>query len=234
MTKNQTCQKGASMFKTLVLLILSTFLGFGLVLAQEGQKEVSASDTTKPAPGRDTVKAKAAVPTDTAKTAKTAPKTAKNTVVVIETNQGTFEVELFMKESPITAKNFLDLVNKGFYNGLTFHRIVPGFVIQGGDPKGDGTGGHGYTIPDEKSIKKQYRGTLAMAREEQPNSAGSQFYVNLKDNLYLDNKGFCAFAQVVKGMEVVDKIGTLKNSGGRENRALEKVVMTKVYVKKGK
>ncbi len=233
MTKNQTRQKGASMFKTLVLLILSTFLGFGLVLAQEGQKEVSASDTTKPAPGRDTVKAKAAVPTDTAKTAKTAPKTAKNPVVVIETNQGTFEVELFMKESPITAKNFLDLVNKGFYNGLTFHRIVPGFVIQGGDPKGDGTGGPGYSIKDEKSTQREYRGTLGMAKSG-PNTAGSQFYVNLADNLRLDDMGFTAFAKVVKGMEVVDKIGKLNNTGPPENKTLDKVIMTKVYVKKGK
>ncbi|OGC77269.1 MAG: hypothetical protein A2145_04085 [candidate division Zixibacteria bacterium RBG_16_40_9] len=138
-----------------------------------------------------------------------------------------------MKESPITAKNFLELVNKGFYNGLTFHRIVPDFVIQGGDPKGDGSGGPGYTIQDEKSAQRQVRGTLGMAKSG-PNTAGSQFYVNLKDNLRLDDVGFTAFAKVVKGMEVVDKIGKLKNTGPPENKALERVVMTKVYVKKGK
>jgi len=234
--------------------MLSTCLGFGLVLAQEGQKEATSSDTakskttsapdtvkatepeTKIVPGRglsitkDTLKAKAPV-TDSTKATKTAPQTSKNPVVVIETNHGNFEVELFMKESPITAKNFLNLVNKGFYNGLTFHRIVPNFVIQGGDPSGDGSGGPGYSIQDEKSTQRQVRGTLGMAKSG-PNTAGSQFYVNLKDNLRLDDMGFTAFAKVVKGMEVVDKIGKLKNSGQPDNKALEKVVTKKVYIKK--
>lgn len=214
--------------------MLSTCLSFGLACAQEGQKEAVSSDTTetKTTAAPDTVKAKAAAPDTTkANVTKTTPKTSQNPVVVIETNHGNFEVELFMKESPITAKNFLDLVNKGFYNGLTFHRIVPGFVIQGGDPKGDGTGGPGYTIKDEKSTQREYRGTLGMAKSG-PNTTGSQFFVNLADNLRLDDAGFTAFAKVVKGMEVVDKIGKLKNSGPDENRALEKVVMVKVYVKK--
>jgi len=223
------------MLKNLVLLMLSTALGFGLACAQEGQKEATSSDTTKSkttSAVSDTLKAKAAaVDTTKAKTVKTAPKASQNPVVVIETNHGNFEVELFMKESPITAKNFLSLVNKGFYNGLTFHRIVPNFVIQGGDPSGDGSGGPGYSIPDEKSTQRQVRGTLGMAKSG-PNTTGSQFYVNLKDNLRLDDMGFTAFAKVVKGMDVVDKIGKLKNSGQPDNKALEKVVMTKVYVKK--
>ncbi len=222
------------MFKTLVLLVLSTVSCFGLVSAQEGQKEAVASDTSKSmASPADTLKAKAIPDTTKAKASKSVSKTSKNPVVVIETNHGNFEAELFMKESPITAKNFLDLVNKGFYNGLTFHRIVPDFVIQGGDPKGDGTGGPGYTIPDEKSTQREYRGTLGMAKSG-PNTTGSQFYVNLADNLRLDDVGFTAFAKVVKGMEVVDKIGKLNNSGPPENKALDKVVMTKVYVKKVK
>jgi len=224
------------MFKNLVLLMLSTCLGFGLALAQEGQKETAGSDTTKNkvTPATDTLKAKATTAdTSQTKTAKMPAKTSQNPVVVIETNHGNFEVELFMKESPITAKNFLDLVNKGFYNGLTFHRIVPNFVIQGGDPSGDGSGGPGYSIPDEKSTQRQVRGTLGMAKSG-PNTTGSQFYVNLKDNLRLDDAGFTAFAKVVKGMGVVDKIGKLKNSGQPDNKALEKVAMSKVYVKKQK
>src|SRR3990172_2349471 len=202
------------MLKNLVLLMLSTCLGFGLALAQEGQKEAVGADTAKSkATSADTLKVKAtAIDTTKAKVTKTTPKTSQNPVVVIETNYGNFEVELFMKESPITAKNFLNLVNKGFYNGLTFHRIVPNFVIQGGDPKGDGSGGPGYSIPDEKTTQRQVRGTLGMAKSG-PNTTGSQFYVNLKDNLRLDDAGFTAFAKVVKGMEVVDKIGKLKNSG---------------------
>jgi len=222
------------MLKNLALLVLSTALGFSLACAQEGKKETASSDadTSKAASAADTLKSKAAQ-TDTAKAVQNTPKAGPNLVVVIETNQGNFEVELFMKQAPVTAKNFLDLVNKGFYNGLIFHRIVPGFVIQGGDPKGDGTGGPGYTIPDEKSTERQIRGTLGMAKSG-PNTTGSQFYVNLKDNLRLDDMGFTAFAKVVKGMEIVDKIGKLKNSGPPDNRALEKVVMNKVYVKKEK
>lgn len=222
------------MLKNIALFILSTALSFSLACAQEGQKEAIGSDTTKSkaASAADTLKAKApATDTGTAKATKTVPKTSQNPVVVIETNHGNFEVELFMKESPITAKNFLSLVNKGFYNGLTFHRIVPDFVIQGGDPSGDGSGGPGYSIQDEKSTQRQVRGTLGMAKSG-PNTAGSQFYVNLKDNLRLDDAGFTAFAKVVKGMDVVDKIGRLKNSGQPDNRALVKVVMKKVYVKK--
>lgn len=225
------------MLKSIALFILSTALSFSLACAQEGRKEAASSDTTetKTTAAPDTVKDEAAAPDTTkANVTKTTPETSQNPVVVIETNHGNFEVELFMKESPITAKNFLNLVNKGFYNGLTFHRIVPNFVIQGGDPSGDGSGGPGYTIPDEKSTKKEYRGTLAMARTPEPNSAGSQFFVNLKDNLRLDDAGFTAFAKVVKGMDVVDKIGKLKNSGQPDNKALEKVVMSKVYVKKQK
>lgn len=222
------------MLKCLVLLMLSTGLGFGLAYAQGGQKEATSSDTakSKSASAVDTLKVKATTP-DTTKTkaSKTVAKTSQNPVVVIETNYGNFEVELFMKESPITAKNFLSLVNKGFYNGLTFHRIVPNFVIQGGDPSGDGSGGPGYSIQDEKSTQRQVRGTLGMAKSG-PNTAGSQFYVNLKDNLRLDDAGFTAFAKVVKGMEVVDKIGKLKNSGQPDNKALEKVIMKKVYLKK--
>ena len=222
------------MLKSIALFILSTALSFSLACAQEGQKEAASSDTTetKTTAAPDTVKDKAAVPDTTkANVTKNTPKTSQNQVVVIETNYGNFEVELFMKESPITAKNFLNLVNKGFYNGLTFHRIVPNFVIQGGDPKGDGSGGPGYSIQDEKSTQRQYRGTLGMAKSG-PNTAGSQFYVNLKDNLRLDDAGFTAFAKVVKGMDVVDKIGKLKNSGQPDNKALEKVIMKKVYVKK--
>lgn len=224
------------MSKSLVLLMLSTCLGFGLAGGQEGQKESVGSDTAKSkvTSASDTLKAKAAaVDTSQTKAAKTITKTSQNPVVVIETNHGNFEVELFMKESPITSKNFLDLVNKGFYNGLVIHRIVPNFVIQGGDPKGDGSGGPGYSIQDEKSTQRQVRGTLGMAKSG-PNTAGSQFYVNLKDNLRLDDMGFTAFAKVVKGMDVVDKIGQLKNSGQPDNKALEKVVMNKVYVKKPK
>jgi peptidyl-prolyl cis-trans isomerase B (cyclophilin B) len=153
----------------------------------------------------------------------------KDPIVEMETNYGNIELELFWKETPKTAENFLRLVNSGFYNGLTFHRIVPNFVIQGGDPAGNGTGGPGYTIPFEKASTKHLRGYLGMARSQDPNSAGSQFYICLKDLPSLDNN-YVVFGKVIKGMDVVDKIAAVKTGPG--DFPTEKVVMTKVYEKK--
>ncbi len=157
------------------------------------------------------------------------PVMKKNPIVVMETNQGNMEIELLFDAAPNTAQNFMDLVNKKFYDGLTFHRLVKGFVIQGGDPSGDGSGGPGYTIKDEKSSQPQVRGTLGMARTNQPHSAGSQFYINLKDNSFLDKQGFCGFAKVVKGMEIADKISNLPV--GPNDMPKETVKITKAYVK---
>lgn len=185
------------MKKVVVLVILGLLLGTVESLAEADEKE-----TAKPV-------AKA------------------NPVVLMETSQGTMEIELLFNAAPLTAQNFLDLVNKKFYDGLTFHRIVPGFVIQGGDPKGDGTGGPGYTIKDEKSSQPQVRGTLGMAKSG-PNTTGSQFYINLADNTFLDAKGFTGFAKVVKGIEVADKISKLSKIGETPK---EKVVITKAYLK---
>jgi peptidyl-prolyl cis-trans isomerase B (cyclophilin B) len=153
----------------------------------------------------------------------------KDPIVVMETNYGNIELELFWKETPKTAENMLRLVNSGFYDGLTFHRIVPNFVIQGGDPSGDGTGGPGYSIPFEKANTKHLRGYLGMARSQDPNSAGSQFYICLRDLPNLDNN-YVVFGKVVKGMDVVDKIAAVKTGPG--DFPVEKVVMTKVYEKK--
>ena len=154
------------------------------------------------------------------------------TKVLLQTTMGDITIAL-RSDMPITTGNFKNLTKHGIYDNTTFHRVITDFMIQGGDPKGDGSGGPGYSIQDEKSTQRQIRGTLGMAKSG-PNTAGSQFYVNLKDNLRLDDVGFTAFAKVVKGMEVVDKIGKLKNTGPPENKALERVVMTKAYVKKGK
>ena len=146
----------------------------------------------------------------------------------METNQGIMEIELLFDAAPNTAKNFLALVKKKFYDGLTFHRIVAGFVIQGGDPQGDGMGGPGYSIKDEKSVQPQVRGTLGMAKSG-PNTAGSQFYINLKDNSFLDKQDFCGFAKVVKGMDVADKIATLPVD--QNDKPKVKVLIIKAYVK---
>jgi peptidyl-prolyl cis-trans isomerase B (cyclophilin B) len=127
-----------------------------------------------------------------------------NPVVKFETTQGTFTAEIY-SDVTVTAKNFTDLVAKGFYDGLTFHRYVPGFVIQGGDPTGTGQGGSGMTIPLEITDHKNVKGALAMARTNDPNSATSQFYVCLDDLPQLDGN-YCAFGKVLKGMNTVMKL----------------------------
>jgi peptidylprolyl isomerase len=125
--------------------------------------------------------------------------------VVVKTTMGDFTLELF-EDMPVTAGNFATLVGKGFYNGTVFHRIIAGFMIQGGDPKGTGTGGPGYTIRDEFSPKrKNLRGTIAMANAG-PNTGGSQFFINLVDNNYLDSK-HPVFGKVISGMEVINAMG---------------------------
>jgi len=152
----------------------------------------------------------------------------KNPVVVMETSFGTIELELFWDKTPKTAENFLRLVLSGFYDGLTFHRIIPNFVIQGGCPVGNGTGGPGYTIDFEQADTKHLKGSLAMARSQDPNSAGSQFYICLKDLPQLDGN-YVVFGKVIKGMDVVDKIAQVET--GPRDMPKEKVIMTRVYEK---
>jgi peptidyl-prolyl cis-trans isomerase B (cyclophilin B) len=120
------------------------------------------------------------------------------------TTQGNFTAELF-SDVPITTKNFIDLVSSGFYNGLTFHRYEPGFVIQGGDPLGTGMGGSGKTIPLEITKHQHDQGALAMARSQDPNSASSQFYICLAPAHFLDNN-YAVFGQVIEGMDNVLKL----------------------------
>ena len=124
----------------------------------------------------------------------------------IETDKGTIKAELYVKQAPITTKNFIDLANSGFYNGLAFHRVEPGFVVQGGDPNGDGTGGSGKTIPLEINPElKHVKGALAMARTQDPNSATSQFYITLAETPFLDGQ-YAVFGKVIQGIDVVGKI----------------------------
>jgi peptidyl-prolyl cis-trans isomerase B (cyclophilin B) len=137
---------------------------------------------------------------------KNAVNNEKNRIATIVTEKGRIKFELYEKEAPITTKNFIELAQKGFYDGLTFHRVEPGFVIQGGDPKGDGTGGSGKTIPLEiNSSLTHKKGAVAMARSTDPNSASSQFYIVLEDAKFLD-KNYAIFGQVIEGQDVVEKI----------------------------
>ena len=129
----------------------------------------------------------------------------KQTAVIAMEKGGEITIEFFPEDAPKTVENFVKLARKGFYDGLTFHRVEPGFVVQGGDPKGDGSGGPGYTIKAEFNKQAHLRGTVAMARTNDPDSAGSQFYICFKPAPFLDGK-YTVFGQVVKGMEVVDRI----------------------------
>ncbi|MBI5117480.1 peptidylprolyl isomerase [Candidatus Poribacteria bacterium] len=146
----------------------------------------------------------------------------------VETNKGTFSFVLFPEDAPNTVANFVDLAKKGFYDGTIFHRVIAGFVIQGGDPTGTGMGGPGYTIKAEFNKRKHVAGTVAMARAGDPDSAGSQFYVCLAPAPHLDG-GYTVFGKVIEGMDVVQSIGSVPTD--RDGRPLEKIVMKKVSVK---
>jgi len=118
---------------------------------------------------------------------------------------GIIKIEFFADDAPKTVENFVTLAKKGFYNGLTFHRIEPNFVIQGGDPKGDGTGGPGHKVKAEFNKNQHVRGAVAMARSQDPDSAGSQFYITLAPSHFLDGK-YTVFGKVTSGMNIVDNV----------------------------
>ncbi len=127
---------------------------------------------------------------------------SRKEVATIVTDKGNIAVELYPDEAPATVDNFKKLAKSGFYNGVSFHRYVPGFVIQGGDPSGNGTGGPGYTIKAEFNGRKHVAGTVAMARRADPDSAGSQFYICLAPTPHLDGQ-YTVFGQVIQGLDVV-------------------------------
>lgn len=130
--------------------------------------------------------------------------TQNDPVVLIQTEKGNIKVRIFLKDAPITSRNFLDLVSRGFYNGLIFHRYEPGFCLQGGCPQGTGYGGSGKNIPLEikPNLKHDAAGVLAMARSDDPNSASSQFYFTLGNASFLDGN-YAVFGRITEGMDVL-------------------------------
>ena len=157
-----------------------------------------------------------------------------NPIVTIEMEDGgIIKAELYPDIAPQSVRNFVHLVQQGFYDGLIFHRVISGFMIQGGDPDGNGTGGPGYHIYGEfrqngfDNRLKHTRGVLSMARAMMPNSAGSQFFLMHADAPHLDG-GYAAFGKVTEGLEVVDRIASVRT--GRNDRPLEPQVMKKVTV----
>tara|TARA_B100000686_G_scaffold346032_1_gene431728 strand:+ start:515 stop:1063 length:549 start_codon:yes stop_codon:yes gene_type:complete len=155
---------------------------------------------------------------------------------VLETTMGKIEIKFFMDKAPGHVKNFKNLVKSGFYNETTFHRVIPGFMIQGGDPNtrdddrgNDGMGGPGYTIKAEFNEIPHKRGILSMARSKDPNSAGSQFFIVVADSPFLD-RNYTVFGEVTKGMNVVDKIVAAPRDA-RDN-PLKKIVIRKIIIEK--
>jgi cyclophilin family peptidyl-prolyl cis-trans isomerase len=153
-----------------------------------------------------------------------------NPTATLETNHGNFDVELFEDRAPETAGNFIKLAESGFYDGVVFHRVIEGFMIQGGDPDGTGRGGPGYTIPDEfhAELRHDSKGILSMANAG-PNTGGSQFFITLAPTPWLDDR-HAVFGRVTAGMDVVDAIGSVET--GRGDRPLSEVKIERVEIRR--
>ena len=153
--------------------------------------------------------------------------------ITLHTSKGDIRAELYPDVAPVTVKNFTDLIKRGFYDGLTFHRVIAGFMIQGGCPRGDGTGGPGYHIKGEfaangvKNALKHTRGVLSMARAMDPDSAGSQFFIMHADAPHLDGQ-YAAFGKVTNGMDAVDAIAAVRTD--YYDRPLEKVTIVSAEI----
>ena len=156
-----------------------------------------------------------------------------NPTVLLETTSGDILIELFPDKAPDTVANFLQYVDDGFYANTIFHRVIPGFMIQGGCPKGTGTGGPGYCIKGEfklngvKNNLSHKRGVLSMARAQAANSAGSQFFIMHEDGEFLDGQ-YAAFGKVLEGMDVVDKIAAVKTDGNDRPLTEQKIASIRV------
>jgi peptidyl-prolyl cis-trans isomerase B (cyclophilin B) len=158
----------------------------------------------------------------------------QNPIVTIEMESGnSIKVELYSDIAPNTVKNFVSLVQKGFYDGVIFHRVIPGFMIQGGDPEGTGIGGPGYSIKGEfkgngfTNNLNHDRGVISMARSASPNSAGSQFFIMVKNSPHLDGQ-YAAFGRVIDGMDEADRIVSVKrdyNDRPKEDQSIKKVTV---------
>lgn len=152
----------------------------------------------------------------------------KNTIVLIETSKGNLKVQLFDAQAPITVDNFKKLVQEGFYDGTIFHRVIKEFMIQGGDPQGNGTGGPGYNIDDEftPELRHNKKGILSMANAG-PNTGGSQFFITLIPTPWLDDK-HSIFGELIEGEDVLDTIGSVET--GANDKPLEEIKVIKMLI----
>lgn len=154
------------------------------------------------------------------------------TRATIVTDLGSIVVDLYCGSAPVAAQNFINLADSGYYNRVVFHRIIPNFMIQGGDPLGTGTGGPGYTIADEPIVGEYTRGMVAMARTQDPHSEGSQFFIMVADTPDLNGGGYTIFGNVVSGMEVVDQIVAGDRTGDQDDLAVNPVAMQTVTIQR--
>ena len=209
------------LFLTLVVILATIGCGTKTPNTQSTNKE----NAQTPSPAVTPVPSPAVTPT------------SKNNPVVTITmaNGEQIKVELYPEVAPNTVKSFISLVKKGFYNGLIFHRVIPGFMIQGGDPSGNGTGGPGYSIKGEFTNNgfvnnlKHERGVISMGRTSAPNSAGSQFFIMVTTYPSLD-KNYAAFGKVISGMETVDKIVNTPSGEKAKDKPNQDQVMKSVTV----
>lgn len=206
-------------------ILLACVLIAALFLAAGCTQQPADSIKTEAATGTTGITTTTALPVATAAAAVSTESWKR---ARLSTNMGDIVIALD-PNMPITTGNFETLVNKGFYNNVTFHRVIDGFMIQGGDPTGTGRGGPGYMIKDEfKTGNRNDRGTIAMANAG-PDTGSSQFFINLVGNNYLDTK-HPVFGRVVDGMDVVDKIAKVPTTGGQENRPLQNVTIIKAVM----
>ena len=207
--------------KKVFLLLLTMVMMTGSCLAASGN--ASGNERTTSVQDGQAVK-------DVHKDVHKGDKKMVNRIAVFETNLGNFSVELFEDETPITTENFIDLAEKGFYDGVIFHRVIDGFMIQGGDPEGTGMGGPGYTIEDEfvDDLRFDGEGILAMANTGMPHTGGSQFFITLDKTPWL-NGHHTIFGKVKEGMDVVRRIGHSETD--MADRPREDVVIKTIEIK---
>ena len=212
--------------KNLFAVIIGILFVSVVVIGCNKTEEVKKTDTQKSKTTQTEVK-KDSIKTESTDTVKKGD-TKKMDYVKFETTMGNFKMKLYSDKAPITTDNFRSLVEKGFYDGIIFHRVIDGFMIQGGDPSGTGRGGSGKTIPDEfgPGLKHSKKGIFSMANAG-PNTGTSQFFITLAPTPHLDGK-HAIFGEVVEGMDVVEKIGKTKT--GAQDRPVTEVKMTKVYM----
>lgn len=215
------------------IFILSLCLAFS-GCAASGSKTSSFSSVTPPATSikaADTAVTKTAVTTESLMSTPEPRKDDSIVKIRIETTQGNIEADLYKAEVPKTVENFVTLAKKGFYDGIIFHRVIPQFMIQTGDPTGTGMGGPGYQFADEFNPKLRHDkpGVLSMANSG-PNTNGSQFFITVVPTPWLDNR-HSVFGQVTKGMDIVDQIANAPRD--RQDKPTSKIAMTKVVVIEG-